>query len=73
MNVAELKKMLDNYPDDMPVIKEIYSDYQGVEEVDFSIEKAVYREGMGYYMRPHRTMSNENKEHVYACLCIAGN
>jgi hypothetical protein len=71
MNVGELKKLLEQYPDDMEVIQEIYSDYGMVGEGDFSVVKAVPKQG--WIMRDHPTMSQENKLAAREYLCIAGN
>lgn len=59
MNVGELKKMLDQYPDNVEVLVEKYSDYRIIADVDCSVMKAVQKEG--WVMRSHPTMSQENK------------
>lgn len=71
MNVGELKKLLEQYPDDMEVIQEIYSDYGMVGEGYFSVVKAVPKQA--WIMRSHPTMSEENKLAAREYLCIAGN
>ncbi len=59
MNVGELKKMLENYPDDMEILHDRYSDHEIVTEKDWSIVKGVEKDG--WVMRSHQTMSAENK------------
>jgi hypothetical protein len=59
MNVGELKKMLEKYPDDMEIIINRCSDYGIVEENCCEIRKGV---PTNYgVMRSHSTMSEENK------------
>ena len=41
MNVGELKKMLEKYPDDMEILNERCSDYDLVELSDWSVVNAV--------------------------------
>ena len=60
MNVGELKKMLENYPDDMEVLNGRCSDYEIISEREWSVVKGVDR-GDGWIMRSHPTMSAENK------------
>ncbi len=57
MNVGQLKKMLDEYPDDMEVITDLYSDFDFVNKV--ITEKAVPK-GQ-YIMRSHETMNKKYK------------
>lgn len=71
MNVKELKEMLSKYPDDMEVIHGMYSDYEKVEESDWSLEEAV-DQGV-YVMRAHRTMSVPNIEKKRTYLALRGN
>ncbi len=71
MNVGELKKMLDKYPDDMEVINQRYSDYDLVTEDEWHVVKAVDKRG--YVMRPHPTMSHENELAQKDYLLLGGN
>lgn len=71
MNVLELKEMLNKYPDDMEIITDRYSDYDLVEIDQWSIEKAVRKDG--YIMRAHSTMSAENKKTEKEYLHLIGN
>ena len=59
MNVGDLKKMLEQYPDDMEILNDRCSDYDVVDENEWSVVKAV-PQGQ-YVMRSHPTMSEENK------------
>jgi phage anti-repressor protein len=60
MNVGELKKMLEKYPDDMEILNDRCSDYDLVEEEDWTVVEAV-QQGNSYVMRSHPTMSEDNK------------
>lgn len=71
MNVKDLKNMLENYPDDMEVLNGRYSDYDLVEEDQWSVVKAVPKDG--YVMRSHPTMSEENKVNEKEYLYLWGN
>jgi hypothetical protein len=71
MTVAELKKMLERYPDDMQILNGRYSDYANVIESDWSIVKGVDKDG--WVMRSHRTMSDENKAEEKDYLYLEGN
>lgn len=71
MNVGELKKLLEKYPDDMTVLKIMYSDYCELEAGDFSVEKAVPQ--TSYFMRSHPTMSEANKAKEAEFLVLVGN
>lgn len=66
MNVGELKKMLEQYPDDMEILNDRHSDYDLVTLEDWSVVKAVPRDY--YWMRSHPTMSVEkggqSNEHI---------
>lgn len=73
MNVGDLKRMLERYPDDMEIIHSMYSDYWPVEEEDWSIVKAVYQSGANFLMRSHPTMSEENKAKEKEYLHLTGN
>ena len=59
MNVGELKKMLEKYPNDMEVIRYLYSDFQFVSRDDWKIMKGVNKGT--WVMRSHDSMSEENK------------
>jgi len=71
MNVGELKKMLEKYPDDMELLTDRYSDYRHIEEEDWSIVKAVPQNF--YWMRSHPTMSEDNKAKEKEYLHLVGN
>jgi hypothetical protein len=71
MNVGELKKMLEKYPDDMVVVSSRYSDYDVVEESDWSVVQAVPKDF--YIMRAHPTMSEENMSKKQDFLYLMGN
>jgi hypothetical protein len=71
MNVGELKKMLEKYPDDMGVLHTFHSDYHILTEDDWMIVKAVPKSF--YWMRSHPTMSEENKEKEREYLLLLGN
>lgn len=71
MNVGELKKLLTNYPDDMEIVNERYSDYEIIAEEDWSIIKGV--EKNDWIMRSHPTMSESNKQHEKVYLKLRGN
>ena len=71
MNVGELKKMLDQYPDDMEILNSRCSDYDLVKIEDWSIVKAVPKDF--YWMRSHPTMNDENKTKEREFLHLAGN
>ena len=72
MNVGELKKMLEKYPDDMEILNDRYSDYDLVEESDWSVVEAV-QQGSSYVMRSHLTMSEDNKARAKKYLHLLGN
>ena len=72
MTVKELKTMLEKYPDDMEIINTRCSDYDIVEEDDFSVVKAV-NNGNFWLMRSHPTMSLENKLKEKEYLHLKGN
>lgn len=71
MNIRELKILLDKYPDDMEIIHSRYSDWEIIEEHDFSIVKGVKK--CGWVMRSHRTMSGKNKREEKEYLHLVGN
>lgn len=75
MNVGELKKALEKYPDDMEVIQCRYSDYSPLTEADFWTVWAVDQGSAngGYIMRSHHTMSEENKMKEKEYLYFEGN
>lgn len=52
MNVGELRKLLEQFPDDMEVVVEFHSDY--CEVTDLARVMAVQKNG--WLMRHHRTM-----------------
>lgn len=71
MNVGELKIMLEKYPDDMEVLNGRYSDYDIVDEDEWSVVKAVPKGD--YVMRSHKTMSEVNKAEEKDYLYLKGN
>jgi molybdopterin/thiamine biosynthesis adenylyltransferase len=71
MNVGDLKKMLEKYPDDMEILNGRYSDYDLVEENEWSVVKAVKQDH--WVMRSHPTMSEENKRNEKDFLYLEGN
>ena len=82
MNVRDLKEFLNQYPDDMELLNERYSDYQiievddfsvvhGVEVDDFSVVHGVEKDG--WVMKSHPTMSVENKMAEKSYLLLRGN
>ena len=71
MNVGELKEMLKQYPDDMEILNERYSDYDIVKLDEWSIVKAVPKGN--YVMRSHPTMSDECKAKEKEYLHLYGN
>lgn len=71
MNVGQLKKMLEQYPDDMEILNGRYSDYEIVKEEEWSVVKAVQKDG--WVMKSHPTMSEENKAQEKEYLYLAGN
>jgi hypothetical protein len=71
MNVGNLKKMLEQYPDNMEILNSRYSDYSIVHEDEWSVVKGV-NQGK-YVMRSHPTMSAENKAKEKEYLHLEGN
>ena len=71
MNIGDLKKMLEQYPDDMEILHSRYSDYCIVHKDDWSIIKGVNQGG--WVMRSHLTMSEENKAKEKEYLHLIGN
>jgi hypothetical protein len=71
MNVGDLKKMLEQYPDDMEIVNRRHSDYEIIKLDDWSVIKGVENEG--WVMRSHPTMSEENKQKEKEYLYLEGN
>lgn len=71
MNVGELRKFLESYPDDMPVIFKYCSDYEVLTSEGIEVVTAVPQSG--YVMRNHPTMSANNKAKAQRMLCFPGN
>lgn len=68
MNVGELKKVLEQYPDHLPVIVTLHSDYDIVDSKNVEVIRAVPTDwGV---MRSHPTMSDENKAKERSFLYI---
>lgn len=72
MTVGELKEMLKEYPDEMEVITDRYSDYSIVKREEWSVVKGVQRK-TDWIMRSHSTMSEENKLVEKSYLHLEGN
>ncbi len=71
MNVGDLKKFLENIPDDMPIMIRMYSDYEKLEADQIEVVGAV--DQGGYIMREHPTMSDDNKRRKQQFLLFPGN
>jgi hypothetical protein len=71
MNVGDLKKLLEQYPDDMEILYCCCSDYEILKWDD--IKKISSVDQGGYWMRSHATMSAENKSKEKTCLLFPGN
>jgi hypothetical protein len=71
MNVGELKKMLEQHPDDMEILNGRYSDYEIISEDEWSVVSGVANGG--WVMRSHPTMSEENKRKEKQYLYLVGN
>lgn len=71
MNVGELKKMLEKYPDDMDILNGRYSDYEIISEDEWAVVQGVAKDG--WVMRYHPTMSEENKLFEKSYLLLKGN
>ena len=71
MNVGELKKLLEQYPDDMEILYCMHSDYRMMDPEDIGPVKAVNKEF--YHMRSHPTMSDANKANERTYLLFPGN
>lgn len=71
MNVGELKKMLEKYPEDMEILNGRYSDYEVIQESEWHVIKAVPKDC--YVMRSHPTMNEENKALEKEYLYLEGN
>lgn len=71
MNVGELRKMLEKYPDDMEVLNSRCSDYAIISENEWSVVSGVDKNG--WVMQSHPTMSEENKRQEKQYLHLAGN
>lgn len=68
MNVGELKKLLEQYPDHLPVIVSLHSDYDIVDSKNVGVIRAVPTDwGV---MHSHPTMSDENKAKERSFLYI---
>ncbi len=71
MNVGDLKKMLEKYPDEMEILNGRCSDYSLIKPDEWSVVKGV---NQGYFvMRSHPTMSEENKSKEKEYLYLEGN
>lgn len=71
MNVGQLKKMLEQYPEDMEILNGRCSDYEIISEDEWSVVQGVAKEG--WVMRSHPTMSAENKSQEKSYLYLSGN
>jgi hypothetical protein len=72
MNVGELKKMLEQHPDDMEILNGRCSDYSPISEDEWEVVKGVPNDN-GWVMRSHPTMSEENKKNEREYLYLEGN
>ena len=71
MTIRELREMLKQYPDDMELIVDRFSDYDLIKESDWSVVRAV---PTNYgFMRSHPSMSDENKSKEKEYLHLEGN
>jgi len=71
MNVGELRKALEQYPDDLEILYEFCSDYERLEAGDLKTVEAVDQNG--YWMRAHSTMSADNQARKKTYLLFPGN
>lgn len=71
MNVGDLKKLLEQYPDGMEILYCLHSDYECMEVDDILPVEAVDQNG--YWMRAHPTMSEANKSRCRTYLLFPGN
>lgn len=71
MNVGQLKKMLEQYPDDMEILNGRYSDYAIISIDEWSIVKGVATDD--WVMCSHPKMSAENKRLEKSYLYLEGN
>ena len=71
MNVGDLKKILEELPDDMDILAGRYSDYVLLDKEEWSVIKAVPRDE--WVMRSHPTMSEEDKAKEREFLYVEGN
>ncbi len=72
LNVGQLKKILEQHPDDMEILYCLHSDYAFMEADEISTVKAVMKCG-GWAMRSHPTMSAQNKAEEKTYLLFPGN
>ena len=73
MNIGDLKKMVEKYPDDMEILNNRCSDYQLISENEWSVIKGVPSQCGGWVMRSHPTMSEKNKKEEKEYLYLEGN
>lgn len=71
MNVGELRKALEQHPDDMEILYRCCSDYEGLKADDLCTVEAVDQNG--YWMESHPTMSAANKAAAKTYLLFPGN
>jgi hypothetical protein len=71
VTVGELKKMLEQYPDDMQILNGRYSDYALIKPEEWHVVEAVPQSD--WVMRAHPTMSDENKRKKQKYLYLEGN
>jgi hypothetical protein len=71
MTVGDLKKMLNQYPDNMEILNGRCSDYALVSEDEWSVVQGVGQDG--WVMRSHPTMSEEDKRREKSYLYLDGN
>lgn len=74
MTVGELRKMLEKYPANMEVVNGRCSDYQIIDESEWSVIRGVERLGTGgWVMRSHPTMDSAYLLREKEYLSLDGN
>ena len=73
MTIGELKVLLRQYPDDMEIATDRYSDMVAVEASDWTVVEGVEQRGKCWIMQAHPTMSAADKAKVKSYLHLKGN